>query len=58
MDDQVLPLRTIQHWSKWFHQGRDKMEDEQGSGRPITEITSENMHDTIQRAISDHLELS
>ena len=80
--DEAPPLRTVQRWSKWFHEGREEVEDDGRSGRPVTETTSENIekvrdlindnsyltpdeieeesdlsHGTVQRIISDHLQL-
>lgn len=80
--DQAPPLRTVQRWSKWFREGREEVEDEERSGRPVTETTPENIdqvrhlidddpyltvdeieeqtglsHGTVQRIISDHLQL-
>ncbi|CAF1411319.1 unnamed protein product [Rotaria sordida] len=80
--DEAPPFRTVQRWSKWFHDGREEVEDQERSGRPITETTCENIkqvrdlidddpyvtvdeleaqsgpsHGTVQRIISDHLQL-
>ena len=38
-----LLLGTIARWSKWFGEGREGIEDETRTGRPITETTSENI---------------
>jgi hypothetical protein len=80
--DQAPLLRTVQRWSKAFLEGREEVEDEERSGRPVTETTPENIdqvrdlidddpylivdeieeqtglsHGTVQRIISDHLQL-
>ena len=41
--DQVPCLRTVERWAKWFCEGREEIEDEARSGRPVTETTSENI---------------
>ena len=81
--DEAPTLRTVQRWSKCFREDREEeVEDEERTGRPITETTSENIeqdrdlinddfyvtideleaqsdlsHGTVQRIISDHLQL-
>jgi [histone H3]-lysine36 N-dimethyltransferase SETMAR len=80
--DQAPLLRTVQRWSKSFREGREEVEDEERSGRPVTETIPENAdwirdlinndpyltvdeieeqtglsHGTVQRIISDHLQL-
>jgi hypothetical protein len=39
--DQAPGLRTVERWSQLFRQGREDIEDEARSGRPITETTFE-----------------
>ncbi|CAF1689141.1 unnamed protein product, partial [Adineta ricciae] len=41
--DQAPSLRTVERWSKLFRDGREEIEDEARSGRPITETTFENI---------------
>ena len=41
--DEAPPLRTVQRWSKLFHDGREEVEDEERVGRPITETTVGNI---------------
>jgi histone-lysine N-methyltransferase SETMAR len=80
--DEAPSFRTVARWSQWFREIREEIEDEPRLGRPVTEITSENIeqvrtiinddpyitveelqaqtdlsHGTIQRIISDHLNL-
>ncbi|CAF4347709.1 unnamed protein product, partial [Rotaria sp. Silwood2] len=80
--DQAPLLRTVQRWPKSFREGREEVEDEEKSERPVTETTPENVdwirdlinddpyltvdeieeqtglsHGTVQRIISDHLQL-
>jgi histone-lysine N-methyltransferase SETMAR len=50
--DQAPFLRTVQRWSKAFLEGREEVEDEQRSGRPVTETTTENI-DQIRDLIDD-----
>ncbi|CAF1662350.1 unnamed protein product, partial [Adineta ricciae] len=44
-DDQAPSLRTVQRWCKSFREGREEIEDEIRSGRPITETTDENIEE-------------
>ncbi|CAF1560280.1 unnamed protein product, partial [Adineta ricciae] len=41
--DQAPSFRTVKRWNKWFHEGREEVEDEARPGRPITETTDENI---------------
>lgn len=41
--DQAPSLRTVQRQSKFFREGREKLEDEARPGRPITESTAEHI---------------
>ncbi len=50
--DQVPTLRTIERWSKSFREGREEVEDEPRSGRPITETISANIV-KVQNLIHD-----
>ena len=50
--DEAPPLRTVQRWSKWFHEGREEVEDDERSGRPVTEATSENI-EKVRDLIND-----
>ena len=50
--DQAPSLRTVERWSKLFREGREELEDEARSGRPITETTSENI-EQIRLLIND-----
>ncbi|CAF5016228.1 unnamed protein product, partial [Rotaria sp. Silwood1] len=42
-DDQAPSFRIIKRWNKLFREGREEVEDEARSGRPITETTYENI---------------
>ena len=50
--DQAPSLRTVERWSKLFRDGREEIEDEARSGRPITETTFENI-ERIRLLIDD-----
>ena len=54
--DQAPLLRTVQRWSKAFLEGREEVEDEERSGRPVTETTPENI-DQVRDLIDDDLYL-
>ena len=41
--DQAPSFRTVKRWNKWFHEGREEVEDETRPGRLITETTDENI---------------
>ncbi|CAF1516739.1 unnamed protein product [Adineta ricciae] len=45
-------LKTVEKWSKLFRDGREEIEDEARSGRPITETTFENI-ERIRLLIDD-----
>ena len=45
--DQAPSLRTVERWSKLFREGREELEDEARSDRPITETTSENIEQIL-----------
>ncbi|CAF1194768.1 unnamed protein product [Rotaria sordida] len=51
--DEAPPLRTVQRWSKWFRESREEVEDEERSGRPITETISENIRH-VRNLINDN----
>ncbi len=36
-------MRTVKRWAKWFREGREEIEDEARSGKPVTETTNENI---------------
>ncbi len=40
---QAPSYATVKRWAKWFHEGREEVEDEARLGRPVTETTSENI---------------
>ena len=50
--DETPPLRTVQRRSKWFREGREEVEDEERSGRPIMEITPGNT-EQVRNLIDD-----
>ncbi len=50
--DEAPSFRTIARWSEWFREGREEIEDETRSGRPITETTSVNIEQV--RSIIDN----
>ena len=49
-EDSVPPDPTVYRWIREFKQGRDSVEDEQRSGRPITS-RSENIIIAVQKAV-------
>ncbi|CAF4474744.1 unnamed protein product, partial [Rotaria sp. Silwood2] len=51
--DQAPALRTVEWWFKLFRQGREDVEDEERSGRPITQSTSENI-EQVPSLINDN----
>ncbi|CAF1562328.1 unnamed protein product, partial [Rotaria sp. Silwood1] len=51
--DQAPSLRTVERWSKLFHDGREELEDTARPGRPITETTSENIEQIRQLIDND-----
>lgn len=42
----------IARWSQWFREGRENIKDEARPGRPVTEITSENI-EKVRSVIND-----
>ena len=52
--DEARSFRTVVKWSQYFREGREEINDEKRSGRPITAITSENAEE-IQSSINHNL---
>jgi histone-lysine N-methyltransferase SETMAR len=50
--DQAPSYATVKRWAKWFHEGREEVEDEARPGRPVTETTSEN-NEQVRLLIDD-----
>ncbi|CAF4048827.1 unnamed protein product [Rotaria sordida] len=50
--DEAPSYRTIARWAQWFREGRKEIEDEERSGRPVTESTPENIEE-LRSIISD-----
>jgi histone-lysine N-methyltransferase SETMAR len=50
--DQAPGLSTVERWSKLFREGREELEDEGRSGRPISETTPQNI-EQIRLLIDD-----
>ncbi|CAF3783800.1 unnamed protein product [Rotaria sp. Silwood1] len=50
--DEAPSYRTITRWAQWFREGREEIEDEERSGRPVTECTLENI-EKIRSIVSD-----
>ena len=51
-NDEAPSFRTVARWSQWFREGREEIEDQPRTGRPITETTSENI-EQVQDIIDD-----
>ena len=43
--DEVPSYRTVARWPQWFREGREEIEDEERSGRPVTETTLDNIEE-------------
>ncbi|CAF2813643.1 unnamed protein product [Rotaria sp. Silwood2] len=50
--DQAPSYTTVTRWAKWFREGREEVEGEARSGRPVTETTSEN-NEQVRLLIDD-----
>ncbi|CAF5182217.1 unnamed protein product, partial [Rotaria sp. Silwood1] len=50
--DEAPSYRTIARWAQWFREGHEEIEDEERSGRPVTESTLENIEE-IRSIVSD-----
>ena len=50
--DEAPSYRTTARWAQWFREGREEIEDEERSGRPVTESTPENIEE-IRSIVSD-----
>ncbi|CAF5130532.1 unnamed protein product, partial [Rotaria sp. Silwood1] len=50
--DDAPSYRTIASWAQWFREGHEEIEDEERSGRPVTESTLENIEE-IRSIVSD-----
>ncbi|CAF1023690.1 unnamed protein product [Rotaria sordida] len=50
--DEAPSYRTIARWAQWFREGREEIEDEERSRRPVTESTPENIEE-IRSIVSD-----
>ncbi|CAF1566739.1 unnamed protein product, partial [Adineta steineri] len=50
--DQAPSLTTVKRWSKLFREGREEIEDEELSGRPVTETTLDNIEE-IRSIVND-----
>ncbi|CAF3359330.1 unnamed protein product, partial [Rotaria sp. Silwood2] len=44
--------RTVARWAQWFREGREEIEDEERSGRPVTETTLDNIEE-IRSVVND-----
>ena len=51
--DEAPVLRTVPRWSKRFREGREEVEDDDRTGRPITETTSDNI-EQVRDLINDN----
>jgi transposase len=67
-DDNAPSYRTVARWMQWFREGREEVEDEERSGRTVTEstaeiiqeihdIASDDPHITIEE-LQEHTDLS
>ncbi|CAF1684678.1 unnamed protein product, partial [Adineta ricciae] len=56
--DDAPSYRTVARWVQWFRDGREVVEEEERSGRPVTESTPENIQE-VQNIVTDdpHLQL-
>ncbi|CAF1429458.1 unnamed protein product [Rotaria sp. Silwood1] len=50
--DEAPSYRTVARWAQWFRPGREEIEDEERSRRPVTESTLENIEE-IRSIVSD-----
>ncbi|CAF4820702.1 unnamed protein product, partial [Rotaria sp. Silwood1] len=50
--DEAPSYRTVARWAQWFREGREEVEDEQRSGRPVTETTLDNIEE-IRSIVND-----
>ncbi|CAF1536206.1 unnamed protein product [Rotaria sp. Silwood1] len=51
-DDEAPSYRTVARWTQWFREGREEIEDEERSGRPVTETTLDNIEE-IRSIVND-----
>ncbi|CAF4267146.1 unnamed protein product, partial [Rotaria sordida] len=49
---KLLLIETVARWAQWFREGREEIEDEERSGRPVTETTLDNIEE-IRSIIND-----
>ncbi|CAF4630581.1 unnamed protein product [Rotaria sp. Silwood2] len=45
--DEAPSYRTVARWTQWFREGREEIEDEELSGRPVTETTLDNIEEIL-----------
>ncbi|CAF3577768.1 unnamed protein product [Rotaria sordida] len=50
--DEAPSFQTVIRWSQWFREGQEEVEDKERPGRPLTEITSENI-EQVHSIIND-----
>lgn len=50
--DEAPSYRTVARWTQWFREGREEIEDEERSGRPVTETTLDNIEE-IRSIVND-----
>ncbi|CAF1133040.1 unnamed protein product [Rotaria sp. Silwood1] len=53
----VVSYRTVAHWIHRFSSGRESLEDDPRSGRPIAIITQQNI-DAVQGLVNDDSHIS
>lgn len=51
--DDAPSFQTVARWAQWFREGREKIEDEERPGRPVTETTSENIEQVRNIVVDD-----
>lgn len=51
--DEAPSYRTIARWAQWFREEREEIDDDERSGRPVTESTPENIEE-IHSIVSDN----
>ncbi|CAF4012003.1 unnamed protein product [Rotaria sp. Silwood1] len=50
--DEAPSYRTVTRWAQWFREGREEIEDEERSGRPVTKTTLDNIEE-IRSIVND-----
>ncbi|CAF5131931.1 unnamed protein product, partial [Rotaria sp. Silwood1] len=50
--DEAPSYRTVARWAQWVREGREEIEDEERSGRPVTETTLDNIEE-IRSIVND-----